>query len=88
MAAFQQLKTKQVAITPVFEEDKQGKYHYFKPIILQAMCLNCHGEKLTIYNLMSGKAFSKNTLVTWLMDYKEGDLRGVWHVIFPKKGTE
>jgi hypothetical protein len=24
-------------------KDQQGNVHYFKPIIMQAMCLNCHG---------------------------------------------
>jgi hypothetical protein len=31
--------------TPVIEQDSKGNIHYFKPIMLQSMCLNCHGTK-------------------------------------------
>ena len=65
MAAFHQLINKQEAITPVFEEDKQGIYHYCKPIILQAMCLNRHGSKTDQVQPGSGHPFSKNIRLTW-----------------------
>ena len=85
MAAFQQLKNKQEAIPPVFEEDKQGKYHYFKPIILQAMCLNCHGSKTDQIQPAVWQFIQQKYPADLAFNYKEGDLRGMWHVVFSKK---
>ena len=56
--------------------------HFFKPIILQPMCLNCHGAP--------GKQIQPATLARIqqlypddrAVDFKEGDLRGVWHIVF------
>lgn len=56
--------------------------HFFRPIILQPMCLNCHGEP--------GKQIQPATLARigqlypedQAVNFKEGDLRGVWHIVF------
>lgn len=85
MAMFQQLKNKQEAITPVFEEDKQGNDHYFKPIILQAMCLNCHGSKTDQIQPAVWQSIQQKYPADRAYNYKEGDLRGMWHIIFSKK---
>jgi Protein of unknown function (DUF3365) len=85
LAAFQQSKNNQEAITPVFEDDKQGKYHYFKPIILQAMCLNCHGSKTDQIQPAVWQSIQQKYPADLAYNYKEGDLRGMWHVVFSKK---
>jgi hypothetical protein len=62
-----------------------GEVHFFQPILLQAMCVNCHGTP--------GKQIQNSTLSRiqqaypddHAVNYKEGDLRGVWHVIFNAK---
>ena len=54
--------------------------HFFKPIILQAVCLNCHG--------MPGQQISEPTLARirqlypadQAVNFREGDLRGAWHL--------
>ncbi len=59
-----------------------GEIHFFKPILLQAMCLNCHGAP--------GSQIQNATLVKikqlypedQAVNFKEGDLRGVWHIVF------
>jgi Protein of unknown function (DUF3365) len=88
MAAFHQLKNKQQAIKPVLEEDNQGKYHYFKPIILQAMCINCHGSKAEQIQPAVWQSIQQKYPADLAYDYKEGDLRGMWHVISSKKRKE
>jgi hypothetical protein len=88
IAAFYQFKNKQETIKPVFEEDKQGKYHYFKPIIIQAMCLNCHGSKSGQIPPAAWQSIQQKYPVDMAYDYKEGDLRGMWHVVFPNKSKE
>jgi Protein of unknown function (DUF3365) len=85
LATFQQLKNKQEAIPPVFEEDKQGKYHYFKPIILQAMCLNCHGSRTDQIQPAVWQSIQQKYPADLAYNYKEGDLRGMWHIISSKK---
>jgi hypothetical protein len=62
--------------------DEKGMVHYFKPILLQPLCLNCHGnEELDI---------SPAVLAMLKKEYPEdkatgfaaGDLRGMWHITF------
>lgn len=59
---------------------KENTVHYYKPILLQAMCTTCHGD-----------LSNKSSLVTVIdslypsdkaRGFKEGDLRGMWHIIF------
>lgn len=84
MAAFHQLKNIQQAIKPVFEEDKKGKYHYFKPIILQAMCINCHGSAAEQIQPAVWQSIQQKYPADLAHDYREGDLRGMWHVTLSK----
>lgn len=59
-----------------------GEIHFFKPILLQPMCLNCHGtpgkEIVAATTLKIQELYPEDRAV----DFKEGDLRGVWHIIF------
>lgn len=62
-----------------------GEIHYFKPIILQAMCLNCHGtpnEQIQPATLSKINELYPGDEAT---SFKEGDLRGIWHIIFKQK---
>ncbi|MGZ5246853.1 MAG: Tll0287-like domain-containing protein [Flavitalea sp.] len=65
----------------VVEKDASGNIHYYKPILMQAMCLNCHGNKEQILpaTLATIKSKYPDDLA---VGYKEGDLRGIWHVVF------
>ena len=57
-------------------------FNYYKPIIMQPMCLSCHG--------MVGKDIPKTLLPVIdslypkdkARGYKQGDLRGMWHIVF------
>ncbi|HLT80801.1 MAG TPA: DUF3365 domain-containing protein [Cyclobacteriaceae bacterium] len=59
-----------------------NEIHFFKPILLQAMCLNCHGTP--------GQQIADRTLTRiaelypadQAVNFKEGDLRGAWHITF------
>jgi hypothetical protein len=84
LASYQQLKNSQQAIEPIFEEDKQKRYHYFKPIIIQAMCLNCHGSKTNQIQPAVWQSIQQEYPADLANDYKEGDLRGMWHITFSK----
>jgi Protein of unknown function (DUF3365) len=68
--------------TKVVRRSSMKEIHFFKPILMQPMCLNCHGTP--------GKQIQNNTLARIqqlypddrAVDFKEGDLRGVWHIVF------
>lgn len=62
-----------------------NKVHYYKPILIQPMCLSCHGT--------AGKEIASELLLVLdslypgdkARGYKAGDLRGMWHIVFDKK---
>jgi hypothetical protein len=54
--------------------------HYFKPILVQALCLNCHGEVgkgIDEKNYQVIKTFYPEDKA---VGYQLNDLRGVWHI--------
>ena len=79
-----QARIKKQDLKPVLKKDEAGNRHYFKPILLQAMCLNCHGEKLTQIKPDTWEVIRQHYPADSAFNYKEGDLRGIWHVIFSK----
>lgn len=85
LAAFQQSKNSGEKINSVFEEDNRNRYHYFKPIIVQAMCLNCHGSRAENIQPAVWQSIQQKYPADLAYDYKEGDLRGMWHVTYSKK---
>lgn len=69
----------------VIKNKTTGEVHFFKPIMLQSMCLSCHGSSS---NQISGDALAKiETLYPkdQAVNFREGDLRGVWHLTFKRK---
>lgn len=77
----QQLERKEAASVNLVSVPRQKEIHYFKPIILQAMCLNCHGSRDQIQPSTLARIQNKYPY-DQAINYKEGDLRGVWHVVF------
>jgi len=69
--------------------DEMGTVHYFKPILIQPLCLNCHGsEQQDIMPALLAK-IKKEYPADEATGYATGDLRGLWHITFnpfkPKK---
>lgn len=56
--------------------------HFFRPIRLQVMCLNCHGTPGTQIQQETLTRIHELYPSDQAVNFKEGDLRGVWHVIF------
>ncbi len=58
------------------------KLHYYKPILIQTMCLNCHGvagkdipgQLVTVIDSLYPSDMAKG--------YQTGELRGMWHIVF------
>jgi hypothetical protein len=58
--------------------------HYIKPILVQGMCLNCHGLPGEEIKPETLAAINERYAADSATGYKEGDLRGLWHVVFKK----
>lgn len=71
-------------LTAIIKQDLKGNQHYFKPIFVQSMCLNCHGTKETQIKPDTWDMIRKKYPNDAGFNYKEGDLRGVWHIVFTK----
>lgn len=64
-----------------------NEVHYYKPIIMQPMCLSCHGipekeiakELLPVIDSLYPADKAKG--------YKAGELRGLWHIAFTKQAA-
>jgi hypothetical protein len=65
----------------IVERDASGNVHYYKPILMQAMCLNCHGTKEQIQP-KTREVIQKKYPSDLAYGYKEGEFRGIWHVEF------
>ena len=78
------LLSKKDSIKPVvvFRNKEQ---HYYKPILMQSMCLNCHGnpgreipnDLVPVIDSLYPTDLAKG--------YQTGDLRGMWHIVFTEK---
>jgi ABC-type glycerol-3-phosphate transport system substrate-binding protein len=66
---------------PVVQKDADGNPHFYAPIILKGLCLQCHGNDSDI------TADTKEKIKTLYPDdkatgYKTGELRGIWSITF------
>lgn len=82
---FASLKEQGIAndsIKPIVEISKNNLVHFYKPIMMQQMCTSCHGEKDIDILPATWEAITKTYPLDKAYDFKTGDLRGMWHVIF------
>ncbi len=62
--------------------DHSGTVHYFKPIKIQPLCLNCHGVEGENIAPATLAVLNKEYPNDQATGYKTGDLRGLWHITF------
>lgn len=67
----------------VFSED--GNATFYAPIIMQAACLNCHGEVGQHISEANYQLIQKFYPQDKAIDYQLGDLRGAWRIEFKNK---
>jgi len=65
--------------------ESSGNIHYFKPIILQAMCRNCHGITGSDIQPLVVEEIKRRYPADLATSFREGDLRGMWHIRFSRK---
>lgn len=73
------------SLKSITEESADGRIHYYKPIVLQEMCTNCHGPKNAVGQQALWTAIDSLYPEDMAYDFKPGDLRGMWHITFIKK---
>jgi len=64
---------------------RNKEFHYYKPILMQSMCLNCHGTPGNEMPIDLLPVIDSLYPTDQAKGYKAGDLRGMWHVVFAKK---
>ena len=84
LSVYLQMKKDKQELKSVLKKDAAGNYHYFKPILLQTMCLNCHGDKTTQIKPDTWESIRQKYPADSAFNYKEGGLRGIWHITFKK----
>lgn len=72
------------ALTNTLRSDK-GEIHFFKPILVQDMCLKCHGTPEKDIEIKTMEALQKLYPEDLARNYAAGDLRGAWHISFPEQ---
>ena len=73
------------ALRAITEKEANGTIHFYKPIILQPMCVNCHGNKSDLSQAALWKNMDSLYPSDMAYGFKSGDLRGIWHVSFINK---
>lgn len=63
----------------------KGQIHYFKPIMMQALCMNCHGAPQLNIQPATLSAIKERYPDDLAIDFVEGELRGSWHLIFDQE---
>lgn len=68
----------------IVRKSEDGTIHYYKPIYMQALCLNCHGDPGI--NVPDEVVTQLNELYPEdkALGYKMNDFRGAWYLEFTK----
>ncbi len=62
--------------------EETGRVHYYKPIIIQALCLNCHGKSNIEIAPETFAVLNKKYPNDQATGYILGEWRGLWHLTF------
>jgi len=79
------LSQKPDALKPIVEKNADGSVQFYAPIKLLDKCTACHGvigETMEAKNDSIIKVLYPNDKA---VGFKEGDIRGIWSIKFPKK---
>jgi hypothetical protein len=70
---------------PVLLKSPDGDIHYYKPIMMQALCLNCHGQIREEIQPTVLRVIDSLYPGDQARGYRAGDIRGAWHIVFRSK---
>lgn len=72
---------------PFLTKTIKDAFVYAEPIYMQGLCLSCHGDKKAIPPKVA-ELIKKRYPEDKALDFKEGDLRGIFWVTIPAKKVE
>jgi hypothetical protein len=84
LSEYESLKNSNKPLNPRVIRDPSG-IHYFKPILTNNACLVCHGSPGNEINTEVYEQIQYSYPNDLAIGFKEGDLRGMWHVVFNEK---
>jgi len=64
-----------------------SEVNYYKPILLQPMCLSCHGTIEKDIAKILQPVIDSLYPADKAKGYKAGEIRGMWHIVFTKQTT-
>ncbi len=73
---------------PYMHYDEHGYPHVYIPIMVQQKCLMCHGDPNKDIPEVINQKLSELYPSDKAIFFKEGDLRGIWSIRFPKNGKK
>jgi hypothetical protein len=79
------VKASKIPAVKLIRNSSTGEIHFFKPIMLQPLCFNCHG---TLEKQIQPATHARIQALypdDQAINFNEGDLRGVWHIIFSSR---
>lgn len=84
LSKFENEKANRKESETIVHKSADGTIHYYKPIYMQALCLNCHGDPgLNVPDEVTAQ-LSKLYPEDKALGYKMNDFRGAWHLEFAK----
>lgn len=69
---------------PEVKQLASGEVRFYAPIMIDKVCLNCHGKIGENVKPQNYDVIKKHYPNDEAIDYKEGDLRGIWSITFKK----
>ena len=82
LAKYAENKANGVESKSIVQKGENGNIHYYKPIYMKALCLNCHGDAGSNVSEEVVSQLNKLYPQDKAMGYKLDDLRGAWHIEF------
>lgn len=83
LTKFESDHKKGITLQPIVKIENETA-HYFSPILIEKKCLMCHGIPGKELSQAADSIIKANYPYDLATAYKEGDLRGMWSISFPK----
>jgi len=88
MEIFRKQILKNLKPKPYMHYDEHGYPHVYIPIMVQHKCLMCHGDPNKEIPEVINQKLSELYPSDKAIFFKEGDLRGIWSIRFPKNNKK
>ncbi len=84
LSEFSKMVSDSIKPKPQVKQLASGEIRFYAPIMIEKVCLNCHGKIGENVKPQNYDVIKKHYPNDEAINYKEGDLRGIWSVTFKK----